>query len=303
MPMIHMWKYTFPCCEKNDANRHGGFDSNHSWCWVFTTDRKGSMMMFTNLRNKFLLLNMSIISLVIIVAFIIIYLIIYHNISSDIEEKLSEGVATEMTVYGDDLFNNEGNDGTFSISQALSMSGSSSFVLIVDNQGEVVEVQSSVELPKEKYMKAAEIAWKTNENNNMAFNDRQWKYDITPLSVNMIQGNGELHTLTDHLYQIVFLDVTETNQTLRSLLITLLIVGFMMLVVIFFISLYFANSAVRPIAKAWENQKQFVADASHELKTPLSIIQANYDVLMDNRNETIHDQMKWLNYMKVALTV
>src|SRR5690625_5493801 len=89
------------------------------------------------------------------------------------------------------------------------------------------------------------------------------------------------------LLQIVFikspLDVTETNQTLRNLLITLLAVGFIMLVVIFFISLYFANSAVRPIAKAWENQKQFVADASHELKTPLSIIQANYDVLMDHR--------------------
>jgi len=150
-------------------------------------------------------------------------------------------------------------------------------VLIVDNQGEVVEVQSSVELPKEKYMKAAEIAWKTNEKNNMTFNDRQWKYDITPLSVNMIQDNGELHTLTDRLYQIVFLDVTETNQTLRNLLITLLVVGFTMLVVIFFISLYFANSAERPIARTWENQKQFVADASHELKTPLSIIQVNYN--------------------------
>src|SRR5690625_3681201 len=205
-----------------------------------------------------------------------------------------------MTVNGYDLLNNKENDGTLSINQALSMSGSSSFVLIVDSQGEVGEVQSSVELPKEKYMKAAEMAWKTIEKGNMTFNDRQWKYDITPLSVNMIQDNGELHTLTDRLYQIVFLDVTETNQTLRNLLITLLVVGFTMLVVIFFISLYFANSAVRPIAKAWENQKQFVTDASHELKTPLSIIQANYDVLMDHPNVTIHDQMKWLHYMKVA---
>src|SRR5690625_4604420 len=73
-----------------------------------------------------------------------------------------------------------------------------------------------------------------------------------------------------------------------------------MLVIIFFISMYFANSAVQPISKAWENQKQFVADASHELKTPLSIIQANYDVLMDNRDETIKHQMKWLSYMKIA---
>src|SRR5690625_7938608 len=99
---------------------------------------------------------------------------------------------------------------------------------------------------------------------------------------------------------MTFLDVSEANQTLRSLLITLLVVGLIMLVIIFFISMYFANSAVQPISKAWENQKQFVADASHELKTPLSIIQANYDVLMDNRDETIKHQMKWLSYMKIA---
>src|SRR5690625_3742172 len=98
--------------------------------------------MFTRLRNKFLFLNMSITSLVIIVAFVIIYSVIYHNISSDIQEKLSEGAATEMTVYGDDLFNNGGKDAAFSLSQSLSTSGFSSFVLIVDDQGEVVEIDS-----------------------------------------------------------------------------------------------------------------------------------------------------------------
>ncbi|WP_374120507.1 histidine kinase dimerization/phospho-acceptor domain-containing protein [Neobacillus sp. PS3-40] len=44
----------------------------------------------------------------------------------------------------------------------------------------------------------------------------------------------------------------------------------------------------------WEKQKQFVADASHELKTPLSIINANYDALLANQDETIKSQSKWL---------
>lgn len=256
--------------------------------------------MFTKLRNKFLFLNMSITSLVIIVAFVIIYWIIYHNISSDIEEKLNEGAATEMTVYGDDLFNNGGKDVAFSLSQALSTSGFSSFVLIVDDQGEVVEIHSSMELPEEKYMKIAETVWKMKGEYRINFNGKQWQYEISPLSMNVIQDNGEQFMIADHLYQMTFLDVTDAKQTLRSLLITLLVVGLIMLVIIFFISMYFANSAVQPIAKAWENQKQFVADASHELKTPLSIIQANYDVLMDNRDETINNQMKWLSYMKMA---
>lgn len=257
-------------------------------------------MMFTRLRNKFLFLNMSITSLVIIIAFVIIYWVIYHQIYTDIEEKLNEGAATEMTVYGDDLFGNGEGDAPFSLSQTLSTSGFASFVLIVNDQGKVVEIDSSVELPKEKLVKIAETVWKAKNKSNVTFNDKQWQYEITPLLVNVIQENGESFMITNHLYQMTFLDVTEANQTLRSLLITLLVVGLTMLVIIFFISMYFANSAVQPIAKAWENQKQFVADASHELKTPLSIIQANYDVLMDNRDETINNQMKWLSHIKIA---
>src|SRR5690625_287048 len=110
-------------------------------------------MMFTKFRNKFLFLNMSITSLVIIVAFVIIYWIIYHNISSDIEEKLNKGATTEMTVYGDDLFDNGSKDTPYSLSQTLSTSGFSSFALIVDDQGEIVEIHSPVELSVEKYAK------------------------------------------------------------------------------------------------------------------------------------------------------
>src|SRR5699024_4142456 len=143
-------------------------------------------------------------------------------------------------------------------------------------------------------------AWKMKGEDRITFDNKQWKFEITPLSVNVIQDNGEKFVVTDRLYQMTFLDVTEAKETLRSLLITLLVVGFILLVIIFFISMYFANSAVQPIAKAWENQKQFIADASHELKTPLSILQANYDVLMDNRDETINHQMKWFGYMKMV---
>src|SRR5690606_29166596 len=71
-------------------------------------------------------------------------------------------------------------------------------------------------------------------------------------------------------------------------------------IVIFLISLYFANKAIKPISENWERQKQFVADASHELKTPLSIINANYDALLVNQEETIESQKRWLDYIKIG---
>ena len=46
--------------------------------------------------------------------------------------------------------------------------------------------------------------------------------------------------------------------------------------------------------EAWEREQRFVADASHELKTPLTVILANTGILMSHKTETIEDQEKWV---------
>lgn len=43
-----------------------------------------------------------------------------------------------------------------------------------------------------------------------------------------------------------------------------------------------------------------MADASHELKTPISIINANYDALMANQDQTIGSQLRWLDYIRIG---
>src|SRR5699024_10685720 len=68
--------------------------------------------------------------------------------------------------------------------------------------------------------------------------------------------------------------------------------------VLFFISLLVANWAVKPVEQAFLKQKQFVADASHELKTPLTTIAMNTDVVLSNPKETVESQSKWLHYIK-----
>src|SRR5690625_7375854 len=103
-----------------------------------------------------------------------------------------------MRVYGDDLLDNDRKGAPCSRGQDLSTSGFCSFVLIVDDQGEVVDIHSPVALPKEDYMKIAETAWKMKDKKSLAFNGEQWQYEMTPLSVNVIQDNDE-KLMTDHL--------------------------------------------------------------------------------------------------------
>ena len=54
-----------------------------------------------------------------------------------------------------------------------------------------------------------------------------------------------------------------------------------------------SNAIVKPVEETFEKQKQFVSDASHELKTPLAVIEANADVLEDKVGNN-----KWITYIK-----
>ena len=66
------------------------------------------------------------------------------------------------------------------------------------------------------------------------------------------------------------------------------------LVIVFLISLALSGLAVKPVKTAWEQQKQFVADASHELKTPLTVILANNNIVMSHPDSPVSAEKQWL---------
>lgn len=257
--------------------------------------------MFTKLRNKFLVLNMSITSGVLAVAFAFVYFITYNNVQSDIRDRLRSQPETQMRLESGTP-NIPGEQGLArTTTRHIAGDGANVFHIEVDADGNMVNVDSVVDMPEEAYRQAAGIAWSDkNGRHAITLNGRQWRYGVSPIRVHVVREDGIPITIDEQNYSITFLDVTESNRALVQLLATLLLVGFSTLIVIFAVSLSFANRAIKPIREAWDKQKQFVADASHELKTPLSIIHANCDALAANREDTIQNQMKWLDYIRIG---
>ena len=84
-------------------------------------------------------------------------------------------------------------------------------------------------------------------------------------------------------FLIVFADTSTESATLRSLIYSSLMIFAGAMLVFFGISILLSRWAIKPVAKAWDQQRQFVADASHELKTPLAIMMANAELMQGDQ--------------------
>lgn len=78
---------------------------------------------------------------------------------------------------------------------------------------------------------------------------------------------------------VAFMDNTVSEAGLQTMMRNALLVGGASLVVMFFIATLLAKRIIRPLEENDQQQKQFISDASHELKTPIAVIGANAEIL------------------------
>ncbi len=86
--------------------------------------------------------------------------------------------------------------------------------------------------------------------------------------------------------RIIFVDCKRNLSTFRSFLVTSILVSFLGLLSVFILVVFFSRLVMKPVAESYEKQRQFITDAGHEIKTPLTIIDANREILEMEYGET-----------------
>lgn len=234
--------------------------------------------MLRRLRIKFILINMLLVTLVLLAVF---GTLVYSTAS-----QLERESVTVMTL----MLRRDGIPPQFEIKMPLPGSEREwqsvipVFCVSVDAQGQItLESGENVKVSQDVVEQAVEQV--------LASGAQRGKLSDLGLRF-LVETNKDGET------QIAFSDLSWERASLWRLVLNSLLIGAGALVVFFIISLFLSRLALKPVEEAWTQQRQFVADASHELKTPLTVILANAGIVEGHPDETVASQHKWISYIQ-----
>ncbi|MDO4328782.1 MAG: HAMP domain-containing sensor histidine kinase [Lachnospiraceae bacterium] len=219
------------------------------------------------LRWKFMLYNMLIVTAVIGVTFCAAALLVKQRGRQEVAAVLSQAAeenAAEALI--------------FELSSPVRVPY---FSVVVQTDGSV-KLQEGVynSFPNQEFLEQVALMGMEESREQGALEDYSLRYLRVP------SPEGYLIAFADTSYEEAMIDEMLVNGGIVCCVIWL---GFLVL------SYFFARWAVRPVADAMQHQRQFVADASHELKTPLTIITANAELLKDRCQGMAPEIDKWLD--------
>lgn len=101
----------------------------------------------------------------------------------------------------------------------------------------------------------------------------------------------------DNFIRITFLDCGRKLDAYYDFLFASITISLCGYLIVFAFIVFFSNRIIRPISESYEKQKRFITDASHEIKTPLTIIHADTDILEMELGEN-----EWISDIKQHVT-
>ena len=230
-------------------------------------------MMLRQLKIKFIAITMILVSIILSFVFTLMY-------QSNVKSTYDKSVADLKTISTLDIskFSEPHTNKVLKELQFVPL-----FIVNIDESGVILsQIKSNISMDDESFKSIVKAAHESQE-------------DIGTIKSMDIRYYKKHYSLYE---KISFIDISRDNKNLENLFVVFIMTGAITLLFFFFIVLFLSNWALMPVEKTWNQQKQFIADASHELKTPLTVLLANMDILENNKSDTIQSQIKWIQASK-----
>lgn len=239
--------------------------------------------MIYRLQRKFILICTA---SVLTVVFLVFGVILALNISSmnrniDIlADRVSEGGGRFPKNFNEDFKPHKRpvkNEGDFDFITPETPFSTRHFTVLFDNEGNVTQTNTEA-IYSITDDTAVEYAKKVIKNSD----DRGWLSNYRYKVFSLESGTG-----------VVFIDGSMSRSAFTQ---SIMIAGVVLLVcatLVLLMIILLSKRVVKPIAESYEKQRQFITDANHELKTPLTLILANAEIAQDElgKNEWLDDIM------------
>lgn len=223
--------------------------------------------MLKKLKIRLILNNMLVLAVVFSLLFASLFVFVYVREENKITNTLKENIDSAKKIFYEDDQITDIEDKNFEVS----------FTVLVDLEGDIIK-HTSTNLENKIVKDAVDYALK-------------WEQDRGNYP------NQKISFLCKSTYKgmiISFLSREHLEERIEETLYQGAFLGLICLLVFLGISIRLANISLAPVEKAWEQQKQFIADASHDLKTPLTVILANNNIISSHKDQTVESQMKWI---------
>ena len=219
--------------------------------------------MIRNLRRKIVVMNVLLVSLIMFVAVIATFTMGFSRISRERDKRLNAALQFDPTesVPDEDIFKD---------------------IVFVKYDGNTQEI----------------VGWYKDDGANMSDEViRNRVEDIAQSDSDVGWAGARIRyakIVDGDVVKIALYSLEGRNSGLITYICMVLGAMALGLIAYLIISLLLSNVALKPVEESWKKQKQFVADASHELKTPLSVILANTEIIAAHPNDSVESQMQWI---------